>query len=86
MNPCPCGWLNDPQKACGCATAVVTEYQKRIFGPFLDCIDIHIEVPRVDYEKLSNDWVGESSESTPARVQAALVFLIEKTVMTEYNR
>jgi predicted ATPase with chaperone activity len=52
MNPCPCGWLNEPQKACGCAPAVVTKYQKRISAPLLDRIDIHIEVPRVDHEKL----------------------------------
>ncbi len=71
MNPCPCGWLNDPQKACGCAPAVVTKYQKRISGPLLDRIDIHIEVPRVDYEKLSGDRLSESSESIRARVQAA---------------
>ena len=54
MNPCPCGWLNDPQKACGCVPAVVTKYQKRISGPLLD----RIEVPRVDYEKLSSDRMG----------------------------
>ena len=71
VHPCPCGWLNDPQKACGCASAVVTKYQKRISGPLLDRIDIHIEVPRVDYEKLSGDRVGESSESIRQRVQAA---------------
>lgn len=71
MNPCPCGWLNDPQKACGCAPAVVTKYQKRISGPLLDRIDIHIEVPRVDYEKLSGDRLGETSASIRARVQAA---------------
>ena len=55
MNPCPCGWFSDPQKACTCVPAVVTKYQKRISGPLLDRIDIHIEVPRVDYEKLSGD-------------------------------
>ena len=69
--PVPCGWLNDPQKACGCAAAVVTKYQKRISGPMLDRIDIHIEVPRVDYDKLSSDRTGESSETIRARVQAA---------------
>jgi magnesium chelatase family protein len=69
--PCPCGWLNDPQKACGCAPAVVIKYQKRISGPLLDRIDIHIEVPRVDYEKLSGDRLGETSESIRRRVQAA---------------
>jgi len=56
--PCPCGFYLDPQKACGCAPAVVTKYQKRISGPLLDRIDIHIEVPRVDYEKLSGDRMG----------------------------
>jgi magnesium chelatase family protein len=50
---------------------LVTKYQKRISGPLLDRIDIHIEVPRVDYEKLSGDRVGESSECIRARVQAA---------------
>jgi magnesium chelatase family protein len=49
----------------------VTKYQKRISGPLLDRIDIHIEVPRVNYEKLSGDRVGESSESIRGRVQAA---------------
>ena len=71
MNPCPCGWFSDPQKACTCAPAVVTKYQKRISGPLLDRIDIHIEVPRVDYEKLSGDRLGETSASVRARVQAA---------------
>jgi predicted ATPase with chaperone activity len=56
---------------CTCAAPVVTKYQKRISGPLLDRIDIHIEVPRVDYEKLSGDRVGESSECIRARVQAA---------------
>src|SRR5512147_339351 len=71
MYPCPCGWLNDPQKACGCAPAVVTKYQKRISGPLLDRVDIHVEVPRVDYEKLSGDRMGETSETIRKRVQAA---------------
>jgi magnesium chelatase family protein len=51
----PCGNFSDPQKACGLAPAVVTKYQKQISDPLLDRIDIHIEVPRVDYEKLSGD-------------------------------
>jgi len=71
MNPCPCGYHGDSLKPCTCAPAVVTKYQKRISGPMLDRIDIHIEVPRVDYEKLSGDRMGESSESIQARVQAA---------------
>jgi magnesium chelatase family protein len=71
MNPCPCGYWGDTQKACTCAPAVVTKYQKRISGPLLDRIDIHIEVPRVDYEKLSGDRLGETSEAIRKRVQAA---------------
>ncbi|MGE5463632.1 MAG: YifB family Mg chelatase-like AAA ATPase [Syntrophothermus sp.] len=71
MNPCPCGFHGDTQKPCSCAPAVVTKYQKRISGPLLDRIDIHIEVPRVDYEKLSSDRLGESSETIRARVQKA---------------
>ncbi|HET7143382.1 MAG TPA: ATP-binding protein [Anaerolineales bacterium] len=71
MNPCPCGWFNDSLKPCTCAPSTVTKYQKRISGPLLDRIDIHIEVPRVDYEKLSGNKVSESSKSIRTRVQAA---------------
>ena len=69
--PCPCGYYGDSLKPCTCAPSTVTKYQKRISGPLLDRIDIHIEVPRVDYEKLSGDRLGESSEAIRARVQAA---------------
>jgi len=71
MIPCPCGYWNDPQKVCGCAPAVVTKYQKRISGLLINWIDIHIEVPKVDYEKLSSDRMGETSELIRKRVQAA---------------
>ena len=71
MYTLPCGPWGDPQKACGCAPAVVMKYQKRISGPMLARIDIHIEVPRVDYEELSGDRVGETSEAIRKRVQAA---------------
>jgi magnesium chelatase family protein len=69
--PCPCGWLNDPIKPCTCAPSTVTKYQKRISGPLLDRIDIHVEVPRVDYEKLFNERLGESSVVIRQRVEAA---------------
>jgi magnesium chelatase family protein len=71
MNPCPCGYFSDPVKPCTCSASTVTKYQKRISGPMLDRIDIHIEVPRVDYDKLSSDRLGESSAAIQARVQAA---------------
>jgi len=53
-----------------CAPAVVTKYQKRISGPILDRIDIHIEVPRVDYEKLSGDRLDKTSEAIRKCIQA----------------
>ncbi len=71
MNPCPCGYYGDPVKACTCSLTMVTKYQKRISGPLLDRIDIHIEVPRVDYEKLSDDRLGEPSEVIRQRVEFA---------------
>ncbi len=71
MNPCPCGHYNDSAHACSCAPATVTRYQKRISGPLLDRIDIHVEVPRVDYAKLTDQRLGEASETVRARVEAA---------------
>jgi len=71
MNPCPCGYANDPIKPCTCAPSAVTKYQKRISGPLLDRIDIHIEVPRVEYQKLSDDRLGETSAVIRQRVQVA---------------
>jgi magnesium chelatase family protein len=71
MNHCPCGYYGDPVKPCTCASAAITLYQKRISGPLLDRIDIHIQVPRVEYEKLSDDRYGESSEVIQKRVEAA---------------
>jgi magnesium chelatase family protein len=58
-------------KPCTCSSTIVTKYQKRISGPLLDRIDIHVEVPEVDYEKLSSDHLRESSASIRERVQAA---------------
>jgi magnesium chelatase family protein len=71
MNPCPCGFNGDPVKPCTCSVGTVTKYQKRISGPLLDRIDIHIEVPRVEYEKLSDNRLGEPSAAIQARVEAA---------------
>ncbi len=69
--PCPCGYYGNSLKPCTCAPVVVTKYQKRISGPLLNRIDIHIEVPRVDYEKLSGNKMSETSEVIRQRVQAA---------------
>jgi len=71
MNPCPCGYYGDPVKPCTCSPGTVTKYQKRISGPLLDRIDIHIEVPRVEYDKLSDQRLGEPSAVIQKRVEAA---------------
>jgi magnesium chelatase family protein len=71
MNPCPCGYYGDPIKECTCSSGVIIRYQKRISSPLLDRIDIHVEVPRVAYEKLSDTRLGEPSAVVQARVEAA---------------
>jgi len=71
MNPCPCGFYGDAVRECTCTPTQVTRYQKRISGPLLDRIDIHVEVPRVDYDKLTDDRLGEPSEAIRRRVERA---------------
>ena len=71
MNPCPCGFYGDPFRACTCSPAVVSRYQKRVSGPFIDRIDIFVEVPHIDYEKLADDRLGEESTKARERVKAA---------------
>jgi magnesium chelatase family protein len=71
MNPCPCGFYGDPTKQCTCSPSAVTRYQHRISGPLLDRIDIFVDVPRVEYEKLTEDVVAESSAEVRARVEAS---------------
>src|SRR5438477_2163346 len=71
MNPCPCGFYGDPIKECSCSASSIARYQKRISGLLLDRIDIHVEVPRVDYEKLADKRNAENSITIRTRVQAA---------------
>ena len=70
-NPCPCGYYGDAARACSCPEAIVTRYQKRLSGPMLDRIDLHLGVPRVDFDRLTSDELGERSETIRARVVAA---------------
>jgi magnesium chelatase family protein len=70
-NPCPCGWLGDPGRDCRCSSGEIARYQKRLSGPFLDRIDIQVEVPRVEYEKLTNRRPGERSSQVRERVRLA---------------
>lgn len=71
MNPCPCGYLSDPDKDCLCSPGQIINYQKRASGPLLDRIDIHIEVPRLNFDKLESGQSGEPSATIRRRVQHA---------------
>jgi magnesium chelatase family protein len=71
QNPCMCGYYGDAERACTCSPSAVMRYQKRVSGPLLDRFDIHADVPRVKFEKLSSDRLGEPSASIRARVCAA---------------
>ncbi|MDD3693305.1 MAG: YifB family Mg chelatase-like AAA ATPase [Oscillospiraceae bacterium] len=71
MNPCPCGYFGHPTRQCKCTPASQKSYLSRISGPLLDRIDLHIEVPPVEYKQLSSDKPSESSASMRARVNAA---------------
>lgn len=71
QNPCPCGYYGDPQHACSCSNHMITRYQKRISGPLMDRIDIHVDVPRVQFEKLTAKYQGEASAVVRERVERA---------------
>ncbi len=83
MNPCPCGYYGDPVRECTCSATAISRYQKRISGPLLDRIDIHVEVPRVDYEKLADKRKVEDSAMVRARVQAARERQLQRFIGTK---
>ncbi|MFH1611799.1 MAG: YifB family Mg chelatase-like AAA ATPase [bacterium] len=87
MNPCPCGKAGDSDQQCICSPSQVSKYQRKISGPLLDRIDLHIEVPRVAYDKLSDDKSGESSKSIRKRIEKTrkiqqIRFKDDKNVLT----
>ena len=71
MNPCPCGYYGHPAKKCTCPKGAPAKYLAKVSGPLLDRLDIHIEVPQVDFKKLSDDSLAESSAQIKKRVNAA---------------
>jgi magnesium chelatase family protein len=71
MNPCPCGNATDPERVCSCSPAQIVKYQRKISGPILDRIDLHIEVPRLKFEKLESGEAGETSAEIRERVEKA---------------
>jgi len=71
MNPCACGHFGDPRRECRCSPRQVEQYRNRISGPLLDRIDIHIEVPVVEFQQLASRQAGESSAALRERIVAA---------------
>ncbi len=71
MNPCPCGHYTDPRRECRCSPRQIETYRRRISGPLLDRIDIHVDVPRVEYRDMTSSRPAEPSEAIRARVEDA---------------
>ncbi|MDP3963323.1 MAG: YifB family Mg chelatase-like AAA ATPase [bacterium] len=71
MNPCPCGYATDKEKDCTCPPAAIFKYQRKISGPLLDRIDLHVEVPRLGYDALASEKIAEESGTVRDRVEAA---------------
>ncbi|MDO8512910.1 MAG: YifB family Mg chelatase-like AAA ATPase [bacterium] len=71
MNPCPCGYYTDPEKNCQCTAHQINLYRKKLSGPLLDRIDLHIEVPRLSFEKMTEKSEPTKSETIKNRVTNA---------------
>lgn len=71
QNPCPCGYLGDSGKQCICSPSSIVKYEKRVSGPLLDRVDLHVSVPRLEYDKLISEKVAEESKFIRKRVQRA---------------
>ena len=78
MNPCPCGYFGHPTRSCSCPSGAPARYLSKVSGPLLDRLDIHIEVPPVDYTQLSDKEEGEPSAVIRARVNKARKIQIER--------
>lgn len=78
MNPCPCGYYGHPSKPCTCSQHAVHKYLSKISGPLLDRLDLHIEVPPVDYKSLSDKATGETSAQIRERVTKARLMQIRR--------
>ncbi len=78
MNPCPCGFFGHPTRKCTCSSNSVSRYLNRISGPMLDRLDLHIEVPPVDYESLTLKTKEETSAEVRERVNRARAIQVER--------
>ncbi|MFP6673838.1 MAG: YifB family Mg chelatase-like AAA ATPase, partial [Pirellulaceae bacterium] len=78
LNPCPCGYRNDPRRNCNCSPSQIEKYMGKISGPLLDRIDIHVEVPAVPFKELSGEQAGTSSEQMRDQVVVARTMQAER--------
>ena len=78
MNPCPCGFLGDPQHDCTCTPPMLHRYRNKLSGPLLDRIDLHVEVPRVPHKDLTDVKPAESSAEIRQRVNKARQIQLER--------
>lgn len=85
MNPCRCGWRGHPSGRCSCTDAMVEKYVSRISGPMLDRMDLHIEVPSVDFDAMRRRETPESSATVKARVDAARAIQSKRFAGTEVS-
>ena len=83
MNPCPCGYYGDPFKECKCSVGEIYRYHKKISGPLLDRIDIFLDVPHMDYEKLTEIKLSETSAEVGERIKASHIIQLERFRNTE---
>lgn len=80
MNPCPCGYLGDPNRECRCSPNQIEKYRQRISGPLLDRIDLHVDVPAVNYQELRSEKTGESSAVIRERVDESRQIQLQRFV------
>jgi magnesium chelatase family protein len=85
QNPCPCGYLRDTSKQCLCTPGQIFKYQKKVSGPLLDRIDLHVEVPRLPYEKMAGTQAAEASGRIKRRVQNARAIQQERFGRSKTN-
>ena len=85
VNPCPCGYANDPKRRCQCRPKAVLRYRQRLSGPLIDRIDLHVALPPVSWSALDGDERGEPSKTVRARVLAARA-IQQQRVVANINR
>lgn len=83
LNPCPCGYRNDPRRECQCTIPQVERYMSKISGPLLDRIDLHLEVPAVPFRELSSKTAGTSSAAMREQVAAARALQLRRFAHTK---